>query len=118
MHFDHSTIFIDENNNAFLKKKLMNFQKDLKTIINISNIICDRQRNNYIVAFENVKQRLNDKFRKFIYRNVNAYVTSFALRKIDEQYKRLLKIEEKNVKLFVCTKSFKKIMNLFLCARH
>ena len=113
MYFNHFTIFIDENNNAFLKKKLMNFQKNLKTIINISNIICDRQRNNYIVVFENVKQRLNDKFRKFIYRNINVYVTSFALKKIDEQYKRLLKIEKKNVKLFVCTEFFKKIMNFF-----
>ena len=112
MHFDYSTIFIDENSNALLKKKLMNSQRDLKTIVNTSNIICDRQRNNYIIVFENVKQRLNNKLRKSIYRNVNVYVTSFALRKIDEQYKRLLKVEKKNVKLFVCTESFKEVMSL------
>ena len=102
MHFDHFTIFIDESNNVFLKKKLMNFQKKLKTIIDIFNIICDRQRNNYIVVFEIVKKRLNHKFRKIIYRNVEIYVTSFALKKIDDQYKKLLKTKKKtSINLFV-----------------
>ena len=115
MHFDHFTIFIDENSNALLKKKLMNSQKNLKTIVDIFNIICNRQRNNYIVAFEIAKERLNHKLRKIIYRDVEIYVTPFALRKIDDQYKRLLKTKKKNINLFVCTKSFKEIMSFF-CA--
>ena len=115
MHFDHSTTFIDESNNVLLKKKLMSFQRNLKTIIDIFNIICDRQRNNYIVAFEIVKERLNHKLRKIIYRDVEIYVTSFALKKIDDQYKKLLKTKKKNINLSVCTRFFKEVMNFF-CA--
>ena len=95
----------------------MNFQKNLKTIINIFNIICNRQQNNYIVVFEIVKKRLNYKFRKIIYRNVEIYVTLFAFEKIDNQYKKLLKTKKKHQ--FICLyEIFQKNHEFFLCKRY
>lgn len=35
------------------------------------------------------------------------YVTSFALKEIDEQYKELLNVENKNINLSICIEIFK-----------
>ena len=112
MHFGQSTTSTGESSNALLKKELTNSQGDLKTAVDASNITCDRQRNNYIQALGNAKQRLDHKLRAAIYRDLGAYVTPFALREVQEQYKRLLTAEEKNVSLPACTETFKRVMGL------
>ena len=44
MYFDNFTIFENKNNNVILKKKLINSQKNLKIVIDVSTMFCDRYR--------------------------------------------------------------------------
>ena len=112
MYFDNFTIFKNKSNNVILKKKLINSQKNLKIVIDVSIMFCDRHRRQYVQNLNNVKQRLNYKFRATIYRDFQIYVIFFVLKKFDDHYKRLTKIENKNIKLSICTKIFKRIMKL------
>ena len=112
MHFDNTTTSRDEGSNANLKKELSNSKEDLKTVVDTSAVLCDRQRGNYRLNLDKAKQRLDHRLRAAIYRDLQAYVTLYALREIDKHYKRLTDTEKKNAQLPACTEVFKRTMDL------
>ena len=115
MHFDNTIISKFEKQNHDFKNQFGNFTDDFRKIIQNFDELCDRQRDNYQIFIDEIKQRTSHNFRKFLYRDLIAFVISFVLKKIDDHYKRLLNAQNKNITLFFCTNVFKRIMKLF-CA--
>ena len=106
MHFNNYIFFCNESNYAQLKIELKLFIKNFITIIKKTNRRCNRIKKNYINKIKNVKQRLNYKLKKSLYRDFIIYIILIVLRIINTYYTRLLKIQQKNINLLICTKSF------------
>ena len=89
MHFNNHTFFKSENDYAQLKSKLKFFIENFITVIKKADCRCDRIKKDYINKLKNVKQRLNYKLRKSLYRDLIIYVTSNTLQLIDKHYTML-----------------------------
>lgn len=72
-----------------LKQNLLNFINDLKIIVNNLNIVLLNQRHDYFITIKKIKIRFFMRFNIFAFRNITAHVTSYALNKILDEYKRL-----------------------------
>ena len=112
MHFDNTATSRSEGQNHGLKDQLGSSTGDLRKIVQNSDELCDRQRGNYQILIGEAKQRTPHNFRKSLYRDLTAFVTPFALREIDDHYKRLLDAQDKNTTLPPCTGVFKRTMGL------
>ena len=115
MHFDNTIISRFEEQNHDFKDQLESSTDDLRKIVQNFDELCDRQRDNYQILIDEIKQRTSHNFKKSLYRDLIVFVTSFVLKKIDDHYKRLLNAQNKNITLFSCTNVFKRTMKL-LCA--
>ncbi len=112
MHFDIIVTSKEENAHTMLKRNLITFIDDLKIMMNNLNLLLINQRHDYLIEFENAKIRYLlqckiDIFQTFLiefknfkiryslqcrinfFQNIFAFVTSYALRKILNQYKQL-----------------------------
>ena len=92
MDFNNYIFFKSENDYAQLKIELNFFLKNFMSIIKKVDRCCDRIKRNYINKLNDVKQRLNHKFKKSLYRDFIIYVTLYALRRINKQYIRLFNV--------------------------
>ena len=115
MHFNNISNSKCEKAHHDLKSQLKSFIDDVRMMIQKSNSLCDTQRVNYRIFFDEIKQRLSSELKKSLYRDLKTYVISFALKEIDKHYKKLLNAQNNNRSLSVCTKSFNNTMSLF-CA--
>ena len=113
MHFDNTVISRFEEQNHDFKNQFESSTDDFRKIVQNFDELCDRQRDNYQILIDEIKQRTFHNFRKFLYRDLIVFVISFVLRKIDDHYKRLLNAQNKNITLSFCTNVFKRIMRLF-----
>ena len=113
MHFNNISNSKCEKTHHDFKFELESFIDDVRMIIQKLNFLCDIQRVNYRIFFDEIKQRLFNELKKSLYRNLKTYIISFILKKIDKHYKKLLNAQNNNRNLFVCTKSFNNTMNLF-----
>ncbi len=109
MHFDIIVISKEESAYAMLKRNLITFIDDLKIMINNLNLLLINQRYDYLIEFKNAKIRYSLQCRINLFQNIFAFVTSYALRKNLNQYKRL--IDESTI-FFVCIKIFSTTMRL------
>ena len=75
-------------------------------IRDIARLLSD-QRNKYIVNIESAKQAISIKFRSRVFHDVFAYVTSFALYRVLNQYKKINAEKSKD-----CINSFITIFEL------
>ncbi len=87
LHFDIIITLKKEKTHAILKRNLMIFIDDLKTMIKNLHLLLINQRHNHVIKFENVKMSFSMKCRLDIFRNISAYVILNALRKISNKYK-------------------------------
>jgi glycerol-3-phosphate dehydrogenase len=92
-----------------LKRNLFTSIDDLKIMMNNLNFLLINQHHDYSIEFENVKIRYSLQCRIDFFQNIFAFVTSFALRKILNQYKRL--IDESTI-LSACIKTFSTTLRL------
>ena len=115
MHFNNISNSRCEEAHHDLKFQLESFIDNVCMMIQKSDSLCDTQRINYRILFDEIKQRLSSEFKKSLYRDLRTYVTSFVLREIDKHYKKLLDAQNNNRSLSACTKSFNNTMSLF-CA--
>jgi uncharacterized membrane protein YobD (UPF0266 family) len=99
----------DESEHAMLKRQLDSFIEDLKTMIDEINLLLMNEYHNYLLKFEKTKMRLSMKLRKSIYRELQAFVTFYVLRMIDQQY---VKLTNQSTALSSCIKTFITIIDL------
>ncbi len=132
MHFGIIVTSREEDAHAMLKRNLITSIDDLKIVMNNLNLLLINQRHDYLIEFENAKIRYSlqcriDLFQTFLikfenvkiryslqcridlFQNIFAFVTSYALRKILNQYKRL--IDESTI-LSACIKTFSTTLRL------
>ena len=87
------------------------FADDLKTVVNKIDLLFVNQRNDYLIAFDEVKMRFSQKLRQSIFRDLCEFVILFALKKINQEYKAMTKA---HTALPACTKSYNTKLDL-LC---
>ncbi len=109
MHFDIIVTSKEKDAHAMLKRNLIIFIDDLKIIINNLNLLLINQRYDYLIKFENVKIRYSLQCRIDFFQNIFSFVTSYVLRKILKQYKRLTDVSKI---LSACIKTFSTTLRL------
>lgn len=97
MYFNNYIFFKSENDHAQLKFELKIFIENFITIIKKINRCCDRIKIKYINKIKNVKQRLNYKLKKSLYRDLMIYVTLYVLQLINSYYTRLIEAQKKKL---------------------
>jgi hypothetical protein len=103
LHFDITITFRSEDDHAVLKNKLMSSIEDLKIVIDEIDLLLTNQHQDHVIAFEEARTRFSISLRKSIYRQLAAFVSSYVIKKIDEQYKLLI---DQSTVLFACTHVF------------
>ncbi len=110
LHFDIIVISRSENDHAILKRQLRSSSKDLKIVINEIKFLLNNQLHDHLIAFEEARTRFSSILRsKSIFRQLIIFVSSYALKKINEQYD--LMINQFTI-LSACTNIFIIIMRL------
>jgi uncharacterized membrane protein YgcG len=132
MHFGITVTSRGEGAHAVLKRNLVTSTGDLKIVVDNLNLLLINQRHDYLIEFENAKVRYSlqcriDLFQTFLikfenvkvryslqcridlFQNISAFVTSYALRKILDQYKRLT---DESTVLSACIKAFSTTLGL------
>jgi hypothetical protein len=59
--------FRSESEHAVLKDQLLTLIEDLKTVVNKINLLLINEMHNHLIAFDEVKTRLSNDFRKLIF---------------------------------------------------
>ena len=111
LHFGITVTFKREGTYAILKRNLLHSTGDLKTMIDNLDFLMINQRHDYLIAFKEAKVRYFMNLKIEAFRNITAYVTLYALRKILGKYKRLTNA---STILFFCIKTFSSILK-FSC---
>ena len=109
LHFGTTSTSKGEGAHAVLKRNLITSTEDLKTVVENLDLMLINQRHDYLIAAEEAKVRYPMDLKIDVFRNLAAFVTPYALRKILEEYKRL--IDEPTV-LPACTKAFSTSLGL------
>ena len=91
LHFDNTTTSRGEGAHHQVKQELQFSTGDLHTVVHMKlSKFLKGQYHNYVQQLEEAKARLPIRLRGVpIFRDITAWVTSFALLKIHDQYKRL-----------------------------
>jgi catabolite regulation protein CreA len=103
LHFDTTTISRAEEEHAVLKRQLRFSTEDLKTVIDDINLLLTNEAHDHLIAINEVKDRFLMRLRKSIFQQLTAYVSSYALRKIADQYSLLI---DRSTTIFSCTRAF------------
>ena len=109
LHFGIISTFRRERVHAVLKRNLIISTEDLKTMVENLDFMLINQRHDYLIAAEEVKVRYSMDLKIDAFRNLIAFVISYALRKILGEYKRL--IDQPTV-FFACIKAFSTFLGL------
>lgn len=113
LHFGNVATSRVEGAHWALKRNLLSSIGDLKTVVDAINILLSNQRQEHLGALERAKCRLPIELRHRWLRNVIAYVTPFALRKILHHWEHIVKQQEDNeISSKPCTKTFTTTMGL------
>jgi hypothetical protein len=102
-----------EDEHAVLKRQLESSSGDLKTMIDEINLLLNNQHHEHLIAFEEARTRFPNELRKLIFRHLAAFVSSYVLRKINDQYALLI---NQSTTLSACTDVF--IITLRLSCAH
>ena len=92
--------------NKIIMKKCMFWHfsaDDFKTVVNKIDLFFVNQRNDYLIAFDEIKMKFSQKLRQSVFRDLCEFVIFFALRKINQEYKTMTKTY---TVLSACTKSY------------
>lgn len=112
LFFYHSTASCAEDSHAKLKRVLRIFIDDLRQIVQIIELLLKHERTKYFIAHEKAKSRVSKNYAIDTLKNLQLYVSSYALWLIFKQLKKF----EKTMILFttfsLCTKIYEKIMGL------
>ena len=109
LHFDTTSTSKGEGAHAVLKKNLIISTENLKTVIENLNLMLINQRHDYLIAAKKAKIRYSMNLKIDAFRNLIAFVISYALKKILEEYKRLI---DQFTIFFVCIKAFSIFLGL------
>ena len=93
LHFRNNATSRSEGGHRTLKRNLKFSTGDLKTVVDAIELLLINQRHDYLNAFEIAKTRLSLKLRVPILRELTSHVTSFALRLILKQYKKIVSLQ-------------------------
>ncbi len=91
LHFDTTSTSRDEKEHFVLKRRLEFSTNDLKTMINVINLLLINKYSIYLMKIENDKIRLSMKLNKFIFQNLIAHIITSVLKRIMYQCKLLIK---------------------------
>ena len=103
LHFNTTTTFREEGGHATLKRHLGTSTGDLKTVVDDIELLLNNQYHNYKLNLDETKMRYPFELNKPVFREIRAYVTPHAIRKIDAQYKLLV---DAATALPACTETF------------
>jgi hypothetical protein len=67
LHFEITMTSRSESEHAVLKRQLITSIEDLKTVVNEINLLLINEMHNHLIAFDEVKTRLSNDFRKLIF---------------------------------------------------
>jgi hypothetical protein len=87
-HFGTTVTSREEGAHAVLKRSLVLSTGDLKIVVDSLDLQLKNQRYDYLIAFE-AKMRFPMKLKIDIFRDIQSFVTSIALRMIFKEFKRL-----------------------------
>ena len=109
LHFGTISTFRGEGAHAVLKKNLITSTENLKTVIENLDFMLINQRHDYLITAKEIKIRYFMNLKIDVFRNLAAFVISYALKKILGKYKRL--IDESTV-FSACIKAFSTFLKL------
>jgi hypothetical protein len=113
LHFGIIVTSRSESNYAILKRQLKSSIEDLKIVINKIRLLLINQLHNHFIEFEEARTRFSSKLRKSIFNQLVAFVSSYALKKILNQYNLVI---NQSTALSVCIDVF--IITLRLSCAH
>ena len=90
LHFETTMTSRDESEHSVLKRQLRTSTRNLKTVMNEINLLLINEIHNHLIVFDEIKTRLFNDFRKSVFQRLIAYITSYALRQIYNQYKLMI----------------------------
>jgi hypothetical protein len=90
LHFGITITFRGEKEHAALKRQLRESIENLKSVMNEINLLLINEHQNYLIAFDEIKMKFPRDLRRSVFHQLAAYVTSYALRKIFDQYQLLI----------------------------
>ena len=90
LHFNTTTTSRNEGEHATLKKHLGTSTGDLKTVVDGIELLLNNQYHNHKLNLDQAKMRYPFELNKPVFREIRAYVTPHAIRKIDAQYELLV----------------------------
>ena len=99
LHFDNHTSSRSEGGHATLKASLGNSKSDLDTVVRTSRMTCDRQRSDYLLELGKARTRFPSTLKRGIFRDIQALVTPYALKKIAAQHDLVVEAQEKGKSL-------------------
>jgi hypothetical protein len=109
LNFNTIVTFREKEAHAVLKRNLELSTRDLKLVVDNIDLLLKNQRHDYLIAFEEAKMRFSLKFRIDLFRNLSTLMTSYALRLIFIEYKRLI---NHFTVISACTHSFTTVIDL------
>ena len=86
LHFDTTTTSRGEGSHAVLKRQLGSSTGDLKTVVDGINLLLINELHNYLITFNEARDRLPMDLRKPVFQRLTGFVTPHALRKMLLQY--------------------------------
>lgn len=102
-HFETTVTSRSEGGHAVFKKWLGTSTGDLKKVVDAINLLLINQAHNHALAVANAKVRFPKELRLPIFQHLAAHVSSYALKKIAEQYHMLI---DRPTVLLACTHVF------------
>jgi hypothetical protein len=110
LRFERTMIFRSEDEHAQLKRHLRAFIDDLKTMMNNINLLFKNEIHDHFIEWNENKIRYFVECRKFIFHQLSALITFYAIKQMLSQLKLLIK---KTIVIFFCIDVFIKTMKLF-----
>ena len=110
LHFNTTTTSRGEGGHAILKKQLGSSTENIKTMIDNIDLLLINESHNYYLNLDIAKNRYPFDLNQPIFRQIRAYVTPYAIKKIFAQYNLLI---EQPTTLPACTETFTTSTDLF-----
>jgi hypothetical protein len=99
----------EEEKHVVLKRQLESSTKNLKTVMNEINLLFINEHHKHVLALADEKIKFSTALRKFVFNQLKAHITHYAIRKIVTQYDLLI---EKFIVIDLCIRTFIIIIEL------
>jgi hypothetical protein len=112
LSFDNTIISRAEEGHERLKRALETSTEDLKKMINVIELILKNERAEFMIAHEEAKTRLSRSCNVTSLKNLQIFISSYALKLIRLQVNKMTRVRHELKTLSSCTKTYERSMRL------